>query len=172
MGEGNAYNSHYYQHRAAAAAARPGYHEDYFHRNHHHHHHAGTGPAAMGFTPDGMPLGDYPASSSCYPPASGYPEEGVGGPEGPRFNYPYAAEHPRLGGLYPMQDPPAHCGPPLAAGQGYPEIAMINHGPGYGHHPAAAGPAPWYGAGGGAPPRAYPLPPEHMYHMYHFNRYV
>nr|AAW81958.1 putative juvenile hormone resistant protein [Culex pipiens] len=39
---------------------------------------------------------------------------------------------------------------------------MINHaGVSYGHQ------MPWYGG----PPRAYPIPPGHMYNMYHFNRY-
>lgn len=63
-----------------------------------------------------------------------------------RFNFP--AYHPGMGG-------------PMGGGlpRGHPDSAMLGR-VGYGP------PLPWYGAS----PRPYPIPPEHMYNMYHYGR--
>lgn len=83
-----------------------------------------------------------------YPPSAMYP----GQAHDDRLSFPPAGYHPAVG----MGPGPSSGGPPPS------EVAMINHaGVSYGHQ------LPWYGG----PPRAYPIPPGHMYNMYHFNRY-
>lgn len=101
-----------------------------------------------------------PSSVGCYGPpqphqySQNYPAQPAAmypGPHDDRLSFPPA------GGYHSAVEGP---GPSLRGGPA--EVAMINHaGVSYGHQ------MPWYGG----PPRAYPIPPGHMYNMYHFNRY-
>ncbi|XP_038114601.1 aryl hydrocarbon receptor nuclear translocator 2 isoform X1 [Culex quinquefasciatus] len=121
---------------------------------HHHHHHQQPGPSYYG---DDYPDNRYdPSSVGCYPMQQqpqqynqNYPPPPMySGPHDDRLSFPTAAGY--------------HPGGPEGPSPGPQEIAMINHaGVSYGHQ------MPWYGG----PPRAYPIPPGHMYNMYHFNRY-
>lgn len=97
-----------------------------------------------------------PSSVGCYGPTQpqqynqNYASQPVAMyPHDDRLSFPPAGYHPTVGGPGPSSGGPS-------------EVAMINHaGLSYGHQ------LPWYGG----PPRAYPIPPGHMYNMYHFNRY-
>lgn len=144
--EGMAYPSRYYHHR-----------EDYL-----AHHRAGSGGGAgsagvMNQHVVGMDAGPCydPSRMGSYPETGGNPPYGYSpspyDPVDGRFNFP--AYHPASGGPVPG---------PGGNPRGHSDMAVINHrvGASYGH------PLPWYGGS----PRAYPIPPEHMYNMYHFGR--
>lgn len=127
----------------------------YHHREDYLHHRGGAASAAMNHHVDADvgPCYD-PSTMGPYPETSGNPPYGYSPspyePVDGRFNFP--AYHLASGGSGPSGNP-----------RGHPEIGMINHrvGTSYGHT------LPWYGGS----PRAYPIPPEHMYNMYHFGRY-
>ncbi|KAL9701396.1 hypothetical protein quinque_004837 [Culex quinquefasciatus] len=119
----------------------------------------GGSSSASNYYGDDYPDNRYdPSSVGCYPMQQqpqqynqNYPPPPpppmYSGPHDDRLSFPTAAGY--------------HPGGPEGPSPGPQEIAMINHaGVSYGHQ------MPWYGG----PPRAYPIPPGHMYNMYHFNR--
>uniref|UniRef100_A0A1Q3FTH3 Putative aryl-hydrocarbon receptor nuclear translocator n=1 Tax=Culex tarsalis TaxID=7177 RepID=A0A1Q3FTH3_CULTA len=125
-----------------------------YYPQHHHHHHLQQQQPGPSYYQDEYPDNRYdPSSVGCYPVL----------PQQYNQNYPpppmYPGSHEdRLS--FPMATG-YHPSGPSGSSPGPQEIAMINHaGVSYGHQ------LPWYGG----PPRAYPIPPGHMYNMYHFNR--
>lgn len=127
----------------------------YHHREDYLHHRGGGAGSSAANHQAGADVGQCydPSTMGPYPEASGNPPYGY--PPSPydpvdgRFKFP--AYHPASGAPGPGGNP-----------RGHSEMAMINHrvGASYGHS------LPWYGES----PRAYPIPPEHMYNMYHFGR--
>ncbi|XP_055619976.1 uncharacterized protein LOC129764676 isoform X2 [Toxorhynchites rutilus septentrionalis] len=126
-------------------------------------HHGAAGTAAMGY--EGLDTRYNPSAMSYYarsgsasggvniagvtPSYAGYPTVSQQGPSSERFSFP-GCHVPQAVGARPRSHPSqvATANPPRA---------------GYGGHNAM----PWYGGA----PRTYPIPQEHMYNMYHYNRH-
>lgn len=136
-------SSRYFGHGASQPGPPSGYREDYPQ----HHHRREPPSSAMNYDPDSGP-GYHPSTMNPYQ------EMGAGTPYGyspapyddGRFQFP--AYHPGLAGAMGGGLP-----------RGHPDSAIMGR-VGYGP------PLPWYGAS----PRPYPIPPEHMYNMYHYGR--
>ncbi|XP_055603974.1 splicing factor, proline- and glutamine-rich-like [Uranotaenia lowii] len=122
----------------------PGYPEDYMQQHPQQQYH----PHQYGPPPSQGSYGEVPPYESGYEPPPGSsagPGYGYHPPQGP-----HGPPHPQhISAQYSMAA--------MRRG-GHPDMINRGGGPGY--------LMPWYGG----PPRAYPIPPEHMYNMYNFNR--